>query len=181
MKILYFRWCILCSGVVGVIWLAEYFVPFSSLLCKQLCALSWWNPLICRVLFFSSSFVTHRVLCPRYDLLDVDLCVDNLSSALCKTTRHGMLLWQTSASECFFEWRLCFSEEKIFLSGCSPRACCFSERRAGGSFEAQFRSTSFRCYLLATLIGGLKHVFSYFALRRYAQASFQPFCFLFGC
>ena len=32
--------------------------------------------------------------------------------------------------------------------------------------------------LLATLIGGLKHLFSYFALGRDAQASFQPFCFL---
>ena len=78
-------------------------------------------------------------------LLDVDLCVDNLSPALCKMTRHRKLLWQTSASECFLEWRLCFSEEKVFLSGCSPRASCFSEWRAGGSFEVQFRSTSFRC------------------------------------
>ena len=77
--------------------------------------------------------------------LDVDLCVDNLSPALCKTTRHRKLLWQTSASECFLEWRLCFSKEKVFLSRCSPRASCFSEWRAGGSFEAQFRSTSFRC------------------------------------
>ena len=32
--------------------------------------------------------------------------------------------------------------------------------------------------LLATLIGGLKHLFSSFALGRYAQAYFQPFCFL---
>jgi hypothetical protein len=31
--------------------------------------------------------------------------------------------------------------------------------------------------LLATLIGGLKRLFSYFALGRYAQTSFQPFCF----
>ena len=33
--------------------------------------------------------------------------------------------------------------------------------------------------LLATLIGGLKRLFSYFALGRDAQACFQPFCFLF--
>jgi len=33
--------------------------------------------------------------------------------------------------------------------------------------------------LLATLIGGLKHLFSYFALGRDAQAYFQQFCFLF--
>ena len=31
--------------------------------------------------------------------------------------------------------------------------------------------------LLATLIGGLKHLFNYFALVREAQAYFQPFCF----
>ena len=80
---------------------------------KQLCALFWRDPSICRVLFFSSSFVIRRVLCPCYDLLDVDLCVNNLSPALCKTTRYRMLPWQTSASECFLEWRLCFSEESI--------------------------------------------------------------------
>ena len=81
-----------------------------------------------------------------------------------KMTRHRMLP---------FEWRLYFSEEKVFLSGCSPRASCFSERRAGGSFGVQFRLTSFG------LIGGLKRLFSYFALGREAQACFQPFCFLF--
>ena len=43
---------------------------------KQLCVLSWRDPSICRVLFFSSSFVIRRVLCPRCDLLDVNLCVD---------------------------------------------------------------------------------------------------------
>jgi len=32
--------------------------------------------------------------------------------------------------------------------------------------------------LLATLISGLKHLFSYFALGRDDQAYFQPFCFL---
>ena len=149
MKILYFRWYILCSGVVGVTWLAEYFVSFSSLPCKQLCALSWQNPSICRVLFFSSSFVIRRVLCPCYDLLDVDLCVNNLSPALCKTTRYRMLPWQTSASECFLEWRLCFCEEKVFLSGCSPRASCFSERSTGGSFDVKFRLTQPICFLLA--------------------------------
>ena len=116
---------------------------------KQLCVLSWRDPSICRVLFFSSSFVIRRVLCPCYDLLDVDLCVNNLSPALCKTTRYRMLPRQTSASECFLEWRLCFCEEKVFLSGCSPRASCCSERSAGGSFEVKFRSTQPICFLLA--------------------------------
>ena len=62
------------------------------------------------------------------------------------------------------------------------------EQGAGGScleialiyVQAYFQSLLLFCSgvsLLATLIGGLKHVFSSFALGRYAQASFQPFCF----
>ena len=53
---------------------------------------------------------------------------------------------------------------------CSPPGC-------SGVFSAILLFVSV-VSLLATLIGGLKHLFSYFALRRDAQAYFQPFCFL---
>ena len=86
------------------------------------------------------------------------------------------------SSECFLEWCLCCFEEEVHLSGCSPRASCFSERSAGGSVEVRLWSTWPICFLfwvlafqlpssagssvfLAILLsaGMLRHVFSHFA------------------
>ena len=82
-----------------------------------------------------------------------------------------------------------FFEEKVHPSECSPRASCFLAQGARGSclkiapiyasdlvlVVLLFVSS---VSLLATLIGGLKHLFSYFALGRDAQAYFKPFNFL---
>ena len=82
-----------------------------------------------------------------------------------------------------------FFEEKVHPSECSPRASCFLAQGVEGSYLkiALIYASGLVLVvllfvlgvsLLATLIGGLKHLFSSFALGRYAQAYFQPFCFL---
>ena len=147
MKILCFRWCILCLGVVEVTWLAEYFVPFSFLLHQTtLCVI------LTRPLDLSSTFLF-------FLFCDPSSALSTLWLARCKSLCWHRAMKKWLGIECCllsgactflrkklpFEWRLYFSEEKVFLSGCSPRASCFSERRAGGSFEVQFRLTSFGC------------------------------------
>ena len=76
---------------------------------------------------------------------------------------------------CLLSGACTFSEEKVFLSGCSvaPEPLAFRNEELEGLFRVQFWLTSFG------FIGGLKRFFSYFALGREAQACFQPFCFLF--
>ena len=149
MKILCLRWCILCLGVVEVTCLAEYFVPFLFLLHKTTLCVILTRP------------------------LDLSSALSALWLVRCKSLCWHRAMKKWLGIECCLLSGAYFSEEKVFLSGCSPRASCFSERRAGGSFGVQFRLTSFG------LIVGLKRLFSYFALGREAQACFQPFCFLF--
>ena len=77
---------------------------------------------------------------------------------------------------CFSFWVLAFSyphrrAQASFQLFCSRPGC-------SGVFLAILHFIS-GVSLLATLIGGLKCLFNYFALGRDAQASFQPFCILF--
>ena len=128
---------------------------------KQLCALSWRDPSICRVLFFSSSFVIRRVLCPCYDLLDVNLCVDNLSSALCKNdSAWNVALTNFGIRVLFWVALVLFWRKKYSYLDIAPEPVAFRNEELEGLLKFSF--------------GRLVLAFSY--LHQRAQASFQLFC-----
>ena len=105
----------------------------------------------------------------------------------------GFAEQEQASSECFlkqnrvallgiFEWFVLF-EEKVHPSECSPQASCFLAQGARGSclkialvYASGLASVVLLFVsgvsLLATPIGGLKHLFNSFALGRYAQVYF---------
>ena len=154
MKILCFRWCIVCLGVVEVTCPAEYFVPFSSLLHKTTLCVILTRP------------------------LDLSSALSALWLVRCKSLCWHRAMRKRLGIECCLLSGACtFSEEKVFLSGCSvaPEPLAFRNEELEGLLEF-----SFGWLVLASSAGS--SVFSAILLSAgELRRAFSHFTFCFGC
>ena len=159
MKILCFRWCILCLGVVEVTWLAEYFVPFSFLLHKTtLCVI------LMRPLDLSSTFLF-------FLFCDPSSALSTLWLARCKSLCWHRAMKKWLGIECCLLSGACtFLRKKYSYLDVAPEPLAFRNEELEGLLEFSFGwlvlassagSSVFSAILLSA--GMLRHVFSHFA------------------